>query len=52
MPIKQHSVVGRFDDVLVRLIKRLGEGNVYRTYEDDIIVLVTDRERFWMRANS
>lgn len=37
MPIKQRSVVGKFDDVLKRLIARLGEDNVYRTDEDGTI---------------
>jgi beta-lactamase superfamily II metal-dependent hydrolase len=41
--------VGKFDDVLDRLIKRLSEGNVYRTDEDGTIEFITDGERLWLR---
>jgi hypothetical protein len=44
--------VGKFDDVLVRLIDKLGEDNVYRTAEDGTIEFITDRERLWMKADS
>jgi beta-lactamase superfamily II metal-dependent hydrolase len=39
-------------EAVERLIDRLGEDNVYRTDDDNTIELITDRERFWMKAYS
>jgi len=39
-------------ELLERLIKRLGEDNVYRTDEDSTIKLIADGDRLWVRVDS
>ncbi|MGA2671004.1 MAG: DNA internalization-related competence protein ComEC/Rec2 [Dehalococcoidia bacterium] len=39
-------------DVVERLIGRLGEGNVYRTDENGTIEFITDGEKLWVKTDS